>query len=132
VILSNKSFLSDAAEIFAAALQSSNPDALRIVDASDIIAGRPEEEGLQTLRIFSETLANFPLTEVNLSDNAMGRKGIEACSSVLRLKTLEVSDKSTINYLFLIPAMKIIIIIIDHRSYIFAMMDYRKKLVNYY
>jgi Ran GTPase-activating protein (RanGAP) involved in mRNA processing and transport len=63
---------------------------LEVVDLSDIIAGRPEDEALRTLHIICTSLKNFKLTEVNLSDNALGLKGVDACIDVLEGKKLEV------------------------------------------
>lgn len=48
---------------------------LEIIDLSDIIAGRPEEEALQILTIFSNSLKGIKFLEINLSDNALGLKG---------------------------------------------------------
>lgn len=65
-------------------------DTLELIDISDIIAGRPEEEALKTLRIISTGLKRFNITMLNVSDNAFGAKGIEACRDVLVGKPLEV------------------------------------------
>jgi len=47
------------------------------------LAGRPEDEALDTLRIVSAALATAAhLKELNLSDNALGEKGVRACSEV--------------------------------------------------
>lgn len=86
--LSNKSFSVEAAEVMATFLDSLEAS-LRIADISDIIASRPEEEALQALRVLCAALKRFPLVEVNLSDNALGAKGIDACKDVLLSKNLE-------------------------------------------
>ena len=52
-------------------------------DISDIIAGRPEAEVLDVLRQVSAALAKCRLSGVNISDNALGEKGIRACAAVL-------------------------------------------------
>jgi Ran GTPase-activating protein 1 len=88
--LSNKSFSHQAAEILANYLQQYK-EHVQILDLSDIIAGRHEDEALKVL----ETLCNmFPpydnqLIEVNVSDNALGRKGITACQNILQGKNLK-------------------------------------------
>eukprot|EP00983_Pelagomonas_calceolata_P127956 1161466-Pelagomonas_calceolata.AAC.10 len=46
--------------------------------------GRPEDEALDSLRIISAALAQAThLKELNLSDNALGEKGVRACSEAL-------------------------------------------------
>jgi Ran GTPase-activating protein (RanGAP) involved in mRNA processing and transport len=45
--------------------------------------GRPEDEALDALRIISAALAGAKLKRLNLSDNALGEKGVRACASVL-------------------------------------------------
>lgn len=81
VRLSNKSFDNGAAAVVAEYL--SQLTELQVADISDIIAGRPEDEALRTMSIISNSLQKFPLVELNVSDNAMGAKGIEACRGVL-------------------------------------------------
>jgi Ran GTPase-activating protein (RanGAP) involved in mRNA processing and transport len=61
-----------------------------LADISDIIAGRPTEEALKTLHIICSSLKKFNLVIVNVSDNALGPKGIEACRGVLTSSSLEV------------------------------------------
>jgi Ran GTPase-activating protein 1 len=88
--LSNKSFSHPAAEILANYLQQ-HKDQIQILDLSDIIAGRHEDEALKVL----ETLCNMftpyenQLIEVNVSDNALGRKGILALQNVLQGRNLQ-------------------------------------------
>lgn len=93
--LTNKSFTSEAAQEVAGLL-SSLPSDLVIADISDIIAGRPEEDALLTLRIICDALSKFVLREVNLSDNALGAKGVEACRPVLVGKAIEVNSSNYI------------------------------------
>mmetsp|Transcript_8730 Transcript_8730/g.14531 ORF Transcript_8730/g.14531 Transcript_8730/m.14531 type:complete len:444 (+) Transcript_8730:31-1362(+) len=81
ICLSNKSFDNGAATKFAAYL--SELENVTIADISDIIAGRPEDEALRTLNIICSSLKDFPLVEVNLSDNALGAKGVTECVDVL-------------------------------------------------
>jgi len=82
VSLTNKSFSVDAAKVLAETFStySSVVDA----DLSDMIAGRPEEEALQVLETICNSLSQNSLFKVDLSDNALGEKGILACSGVLK------------------------------------------------
>ena len=81
VVLCNKSVTSGAVPELAAALgcMTSVTDA----DLSDIIASRPEAEALEVLRGCCEALASRELRTLDLSDNALGQKGIDACKGVL-------------------------------------------------
>lgn len=85
--LSNKSFGIDAAEAIAERLSTFKN--LRVADISDIIAGRPEEEALRVLRTVCAALAACDLIEVNVSDNAFGLKGVDACRNILVGKNTE-------------------------------------------
>jgi Ran GTPase-activating protein (RanGAP) involved in mRNA processing and transport len=87
--LSNKSFDNGAAEKMAEYLSSL--ENVTVADISDIIAGRPEDEALRTLNIICSSLKKFNLTEVNLSDNALGAKGVEVCKDVLTGEHLQVT-----------------------------------------
>lgn len=51
------------------------------VDLSDVIAGRPEDEALEALRLISGALAQCPLRLLDLSDNALGEKGVRAAAA---------------------------------------------------
>lgn len=82
----------EAAEQVAVFLASIEGE-LRTADISDVIASRPEEEALQALRVLCAALKRFHLVEVNLSDNALGEKGIDACKDVLMGAHLEVSPR---------------------------------------
>ena len=82
VKFSTKSFGEDAAHVAARAIQNCAAT-LREADASDIIAGRPEKEALSALQIISEGLAKAGLTRLDLSDNALGEKGVLACQAAL-------------------------------------------------
>jgi Ran GTPase-activating protein (RanGAP) involved in mRNA processing and transport len=79
---STKSFGVDAALVAAKAIRNVS-STLKHADLSDIIAGRPEDEALQSLRIISEALALADLDSLDLSDNALGEKGIRACAAVV-------------------------------------------------
>jgi Ran GTPase-activating protein (RanGAP) involved in mRNA processing and transport len=87
--LSNKSFDNGAAEKVAEYVRSL--EGVTVADISDIIAGRPEDEALRTLSIICSSLKKFKLIEVNLSDNALGAKGVDACKDILLGNDLEVS-----------------------------------------
>ena len=56
---------------------------LEHADLSDIIAGRPEAEALCSLRVLSEALGRAQLRTLNLSDNALGEKGVRACAAAI-------------------------------------------------
>ena len=74
---STKSFGVEAAEVAARAIRNVS-STLIDADMSDIIAGRPEDEALAALRIISDALSTARLLHLNLSDNALGEKGIRA------------------------------------------------------
>eukprot|EP00889_Picochlorum_renovo_P003979 jgi/Picre1/31009/NNA_006367.t1 len=80
---STKSFGIDAAHVAARAIRNVS-STLKHADLSDIIAGRPEEEALKALEIISEALAEAELDSLDLSDNALGEKGIRACAAVIQ------------------------------------------------
>lgn len=88
VCLSNKSISAEAAEIIGNRLKQLSE--VEVADISDIIAGRHEDEALRTLKLISDSLAHFNPVEVNLSDNALGAKGIHSCKGLLVGKRLEV------------------------------------------
>lgn len=77
--LSTKSFGIEAAEVAARAIENV-AESLTHADISDIIAGRPEKEVLGALQIISRSLAKAKLKALDLSDNALGQKGISACT----------------------------------------------------
>jgi Ran GTPase-activating protein (RanGAP) involved in mRNA processing and transport len=87
--IGNKSYDNAAAQKIADFLNTLDGN-IEVADISDIIAGRPEDEALRTLSILSEGLKRFQLKELNVSDNAMGAKGVEACREILRIKSLQV------------------------------------------
>lgn len=83
--LSDKSYSAGAASILASWLtrgQSPIANGITILDASDIIARRDEDEALQVLLIICDCFAHAKLVEVDLSDNALGSKGANACRTV--------------------------------------------------
>lgn len=81
IVLSNKSFTVDAAEIFADAI--SKLDNITHVDYSDIIAGQSTDDAVNVLNIITSPLRKFKLIEFNISDNALGQKGIIAIANAL-------------------------------------------------
>ena len=90
VILSDKSYTAEAARIIADFMNRPGPGGAPSVasgvtrlDASDMIASRMEDEGLEVLTTLCDAFRRSGLREVNLSDNAMGSKGVSACRSVL-------------------------------------------------
>ncbi|KAJ6822350.1 RAN GTPase-activating protein 1 [Iris pallida] len=83
IICSNRSFGTEAAQVVKPILVSLK-DQLTEVDISDFVAGRPEEEALEVMTIFSSALEGCVLRYLNLSDNAMGEKGVRAFGSLLK------------------------------------------------
>ncbi|KAL8530637.1 hypothetical protein ACS0TY_007611 [Phlomoides rotata] len=83
ICFSNTSFGRDAA-LVARPILSSIKDQLTEVDLSDFVAGRPEDEALEVMNIFSLALEGSDLRCLNLSNNAMGEKGIRAFDALLK------------------------------------------------
>ncbi|KAK2401759.1 RAN GTPase-activating protein [Trifolium repens] len=83
ICFSNRSFGLDAAHV-AEPILISIKDQLKEVDLSDFIAGRPEAEALEVMNIFSSALEGSILRYLNLSNNAMGEKGVRAFRSLLK------------------------------------------------
>ncbi|XVF21776.1 hypothetical protein REPUB_Repub12eG0119200 [Reevesia pubescens] len=83
ICFSNRSFGLDAANV-AAPILSSIKDQLTEVDLSDFIAGRPESEALEVMNIFSSVLEGCHLRYLNLSNNALGEKGVRAFGALLK------------------------------------------------
>ena len=89
IALGTKSFGRDAARYLGAEVLP-KLTALRDADLADIIAGRMEAEGLEALKTICDVMKDIPVTAVDLSDNALGTKGIRACAGLLAsLETLE-------------------------------------------
>ncbi|KAL6214711.1 hypothetical protein ACLB2K_014143 [Fragaria x ananassa] len=82
ICLSNRSFGLDAANV-AVPILSSIKHQLKEVDLSDFIAGRSETEAIEVMNLFSSALEGCVLRYLNLSDNAMGEKGVNAFESLL-------------------------------------------------
>ncbi|XWS76404.1 hypothetical protein CRYUN_Cryun01aG0173300 [Craigia yunnanensis] len=83
ICFSNRSFGLDAANV-AAPILSSIKDQLTEVDLSDFIAGRSESEALEVMNIFSLALEGCHLRYLNLSNNALGEKGVRAFGALLK------------------------------------------------
>ena len=86
--LSNKSYSLGAATLIAEKLRSF--ENLVVADISDIIAGRHEDEALQVLKTICDAIADKKLEVVNVSDNALGKKGVIACQGILKGKHIKV------------------------------------------
>ncbi|CAM6101044.1 unnamed protein product [Calypogeia fissa] len=86
ICLSNWSFGKDAAE-HAGEVLASVKGRLDDVNLADIVAGRPEAEALEVMTILSVALAGSKLESLNLSDNALGEKGVRAFSELLKSQT---------------------------------------------
>lgn len=96
VVLSGKSYTVDAADVIADFIRDVAPN-VKIAILSDIIASRPEEEGLAVLKIICYSFFHSALEEVDLSDNALGSKGISACDSVLSFQKWSLKKLSLCN-----------------------------------
>ncbi|GLJ14784.1 hypothetical protein SUGI_0239860 [Cryptomeria japonica] len=89
ICFSNRSFSLGAASVAERVLMGVQKN-LTDVDLADFIAGIPEAEALEVMSIFSSVLEGCMLRSLNLSDNALGEKGIRAFGSLLKSqKTLE-------------------------------------------
>ena len=87
VTLSTKSFGVDAAAIVREALENCSAT-LETLDASDAVAGRPEEEQLKALQIICAGIAQTQISTLDLSHNALGEKGVRACVDALKMSSL--------------------------------------------
>ncbi|XP_066319003.1 RAN GTPase-activating protein 2-like [Miscanthus floridulus] len=83
ICFSNRSFGIGAANVAGPILESVK-NQLTEVDISDFVAGRPEDEALDVMRIFSKALEGSVLRYLNISDNALGEKGVRAFSELLK------------------------------------------------
>ena len=84
VSLANKSYTAEGAAALAAVLRGFA--ATEVADLADIIAGRMEAEALVVLQTLCDALGHLDLREVDLSDNALGEKGVRCCEAILRDK----------------------------------------------
>ncbi|GAB4851117.1 RAN GTPase-activating protein 2 [Ancistrocladus abbreviatus] len=83
ICFSNRSFGLGAAHV-AEPILASLKSQLKEVDLSDFIAVRPEAEALEVMNIFSAALEGCSLKSLNLSNNALGEKGIRAFGALLK------------------------------------------------
>ncbi|XAR58542.1 hypothetical protein NMG60_11013976 [Bertholletia excelsa] len=83
ICFSNRSFGLESAHV-ARPILSSIKNQLKEVDLSDFVAGRPEDEALEVMNIFSSALEGCDLRCLNLSNNALGEKGIRAFEALLK------------------------------------------------
>ncbi|XP_016451754.1 RAN GTPase-activating protein 2 [Nicotiana tabacum] len=86
ICFSNRSFGLGAARV-AGPILASLKDQLMEVDLSDFVAGRVEAEALDVMNMFSEALEGSSLKFLNLSDNALGEKGVRAFGKLLQSQT---------------------------------------------
>ncbi|KAL0457243.1 UNVERIFIED_CONTAM: RAN GTPase-activating protein 2 [Sesamum latifolium] len=86
ICFSNRSFGLGAAHV-AGPILASIKNQLKEVDLSDFVAGRPEAEALDVMNIFSEALEGSHLKSLNISDNALGEKGVRAFGKLLQSQT---------------------------------------------
>lgn len=83
ICFSNRSFGLGAARV-AEPILVSLKDQLKEVDLSDFIAGRPEAEALEVMNIFAAALEGSVLKFLDLSNNALGEKGVRAFGALLK------------------------------------------------
>ncbi|XP_031502461.1 RAN GTPase-activating protein 1-like [Nymphaea colorata] len=83
ICFSNRSFGVDAARVAEPILRSLRGQ-LTEVDLSDFIAGRPETDALEVMSIFSSSLEGCLLRYLDLSNNALGEKGVRAFGALLQ------------------------------------------------
>jgi Ran GTPase-activating protein (RanGAP) involved in mRNA processing and transport len=89
IVLDGKSYTPGAAKIIADFLtstedyQPSIASGIKVAILSDIIASQMEDQALIVLKTISDAFKESQLVEVDLSDNAMGTKGVVACETVL-------------------------------------------------
>ncbi|KAK9756142.1 hypothetical protein RND81_01G076600 [Saponaria officinalis] len=83
ICFSNASFGVGAARVFQPILSSLRSQ-LKEVDLSDFIASRPEAEALEVMGIIASALEGCQLRYLDLSNNALGEKGIKAFEPLLK------------------------------------------------
>lgn len=83
ICFSNRSFGFGAARV-AEPILASLKNQLKEVDLSDFIAGRPEAEALEVINIFAAALEGSVLRFLDLSNNALGEKGVRAFGALLK------------------------------------------------
>ncbi|KAG1703158.1 hypothetical protein DVH05_008070 [Phytophthora capsici] len=83
ISLRGKSYTDSGAKVIADSFLARLQSGLKVVDLADVIAGRPEDEALRVLSVMSHALRGHVLDEIDLSDNALGEKGVRACFDLL-------------------------------------------------
>ena len=81
VSLANKSYTAEGAAALAEVLRTFK--STEVANMADIIAGRMEAEALVVLKTICDALGHLDLREVDLSDNALGEKGVRCCEAIL-------------------------------------------------
>jgi ribose 5-phosphate isomerase A len=102
ICLSNKSYTRESAAVVAAHLMTvanaGRFEDLKTVNIADVIAGRPEDEALEVLRILCSPFAGLKnITTIDVSDNAFGAKGLDASAILLEGRSQMVSLKACNN-----------------------------------
>ena len=80
--LSTKSFGREAARVAEEFIQG-HAATISVADFSDIIASRPTDEALDVLQIVCGALARSPVAHLDLSDNALGERGVRTLEPLL-------------------------------------------------
>ncbi|KAL6548402.1 RAN GTPase-activating protein 2 [Orobanche gracilis] len=83
ICFSNRSFGLGAAKV-AGPILASIKNQLKEVDLSDFVAGQTEVDALDVMNIFSEALEGSNLRYLNISENALGEKGVRAFGKLLK------------------------------------------------
>lgn len=83
VDLSCRTYREEGADIIASFFSPELVQNVTTFKGDDMIASVPEKPALCILKRICDIFRNSPLEVVNLSDNALGSKGLEACDSVL-------------------------------------------------
>lgn len=95
VSLIGKSYGRDASERLADAFRDhAIHESVKVLNIADVIAGRPEAEAHASLSLISDAFESAPLLEhIDLSDNALGSKGIHASEKLIK-------GKKTLRYIY--------------------------------
>lgn len=83
ISLRGKSYTEAGANVIAESFLGRLSKSLKVADLADVIAGRHEDEALRVLTIMCVALRGHVLDEIDLSDNALGEKGVRACFDLL-------------------------------------------------
>ena len=66
------------------------------LDLSDTISGLSFDEAQQTCEVFVECFSNLPLKYLDLSDNALGPKGVKSCEGLILVLLIYFLNSNTI------------------------------------